>query len=248
MALHLITGYSGKEHITSADAGSFNISTLGEGQYVLNHGECFRAEILGTNVIEIFDGDLIMQGRHVRLASGEIEEVTVTNGTQGKLRHDLVVMRYTKDAESGIESVALVVLEGTEAVSNPQDPEIISGNITDGTDLINDFPLYRVRLIGRNVQPPEPLFKVNNEGIYALLSKDFILQNKAELAFYGKICTIEDTRITADTLVDVYFTADTIETAGKADISVETINGAIKLTAENEPEGTIKASIKVRVI
>lgn len=248
MALHLITGYKGSEHVTSADAGSFNIATLGSGQFVLNHGECFRAEVLGANVIEIYDGDLVMQGRHVRLASGEVEEVTVTNGTQGKLRNDLIVMRYVKDGETGVESVSLVVLEGTEVVSNPADPAYISGDITDGQDLINDFPLYRVKLIGRNVQPPEALFRVNADGIYSLISKDFILMNKSSLSFTGKVCTIEDKRITADTLVDVYYTAETIEEAGKADITVESINGAVVLTAENDPESDIKATIKVRVI
>lgn len=61
-------------------------------------------------------------------------------------------------------------------------------------------------------------------------------------------CTIINSKITADSLADVYFTSATIERAKKAKISVETYNGYLVLTAENTPVGSIAGTIKVRVV
>lgn len=80
------------------------------------------------------------------------------------------------------------------------------------------------------------------------VDKNFILVNQQELVFTDKVATISDARITVDSLADVYFTSDTISVAEKAIIAVETIDGAVTLTATKEPEGTIKATIHIRVV
>lgn len=65
--LHLVTGYAGKEHITSNDQGSFNAALMGTGEFVLERGKQFEAQIISNNTVRVFDGDLLMQGRHIRL-------------------------------------------------------------------------------------------------------------------------------------------------------------------------------------
>lgn len=80
------------------------------------------------------------------------------------------------------------------------------------------------------------------------VANDFILINQQALIFTNKICTIADSRITADSLADVYFTADSINIAENAVISVETYNGSLELVAGREPEGTVQASIHIRVV
>lgn len=78
---------------------------------------------------------------------------------------------------------------------------------------------------------------------------DFILLNKETLTFNaGNICSISDSRITADSLADVYFTDATISTAEKAVITVETYNGRVDLIAGRTPEGQISASIRIKVV
>lgn len=77
---------------------------------------------------------------------------------------------------------------------------------------------------------------------------DFILTNQQELEFTNSVATISDERITANSLADVYFTSDTIDIAEDADISVETIDGSVVLTASTEPTGAIKATIRIRVV
>ena len=78
------------------------------------------------------------------------------------------------------------------------------------------------------------------------VEKDFVIE-KQTLNFVNKVCTITDERITKDTLVDVYFTPETINVAARANIYVDSYDGSIKLTAEIEPTGTIEAIIRVRV-
>lgn len=80
------------------------------------------------------------------------------------------------------------------------------------------------------------------------VENDLVLVNEQALIFTNKICSIQDERITANSLADVYFTADSINVAENAVISVETYNGEVELTAGREPEGTIRASIHIRVV
>lgn len=85
--------------------------------------------------------------------------------------------------------------------------------------------------------------------VEASAGSDFILLSKGTLTFNaGNICSISDSRITADSLADVYFTDATIATAEKAVITVETYNGRVDLIAGRTPEGTISASIRIRVV
>lgn len=168
--LHLVTGYAGQAHVTAADDGSFNTAIFGNGQYVLDIGNKFAASVVSNNKITIADGDLLMQGRHVRLNEGTTVDLTITNGTQGKLRNDLIVARYTKDSVSGVEQVNLVVIKGTAVNSNPVDPEYTSGDIINDHVLLNDMPLYRVPLNGLNVGTPVALFSLASVGGESLLN------------------------------------------------------------------------------
>jgi len=68
--MHLVTGYAGQEHITAADQGSWNAAIVGSGEYVLKKGSQFAATVITNNQIRIADGDILMQGRHIRLNEG----------------------------------------------------------------------------------------------------------------------------------------------------------------------------------
>lgn len=158
MSIHIVTAYAGKEHITSADQGSFNAGVVGTGKYVMGTGSRFEAEIVSNNLVKIKDGDLVNQGRHVRIAADDYEECTIQNGTQSRYRNDLIVARYSKNADTGIETISMIVIKGTASTSSsPADPTYTSGDILNGA-LTDDFPLYRVRLNGLSITAVEPLF------------------------------------------------------------------------------------------
>lgn len=177
--LHLVTGYAGREHVTAADQGAFNVALLGSGQFVMNKGNKLAASIVSNNQIRIADGDIYMQGRFIRLNEGSYADLTIENGTQGMLRNDLIVARYTKDVETGIEEVNLVVIKGTATASNPSDPGYTSGNIIEGNAYLNDMPLYRVVINGLTVESAVKLFSVKDMQIPTIV--DLGLVTEAEL-------------------------------------------------------------------
>ena len=87
----------------------------------------------------------------------------------------------------------------------------------------------------------------SNSNVVKAVEQDFVLQ-KRTLSFIGTTCNIEDSRITKDSLADVYFTSETIYAAEKADISVETVDGAVILSSSRVPEMDLVATIKVKVV
>lgn len=146
--LHLVTGYAGQAHITAEDHGSMNASLFGGGSYVLNRGNKFSASAITSNQIRVLDGDLLLQGRHIRLAENSYVDLTIDSGAQGMHRNDLIVARYTKNNSSGVEECNLVVIKGTAVTSGPSDPAHSAGDILVNHDAQVDFPLYRVSLNG----------------------------------------------------------------------------------------------------
>ena len=87
----------------------------------------------------------------------------------------------------------------------------------------------------------------SNSNVVKAVEQDFVLQ-KRTLSFIGTTCNIEDSRITKDSLADVYFTSETIYAAEKADISVETVDGAVIISASRVPEMDLVATIKIKVV
>lgn len=157
--LHLVTGYAGEAHVASSDQGSLFEALIRSGQFVMDAGAKFAASIVSNNQIRVNDGELMMQGRHVKLIPGAYVDLTIENGTQGYLRNDLVVARYTKNADTGIEECSLVVIKGTPAETNPSDPEYTTGIINADGALQHDYPLYKVTLSGLSIEGLTALFE-----------------------------------------------------------------------------------------
>lgn len=76
---------------------------------------------------------------------------------------------------------------------------------------------------------------------------DYVIPEQT-LTFINKVCEITDAKVTANSLIDVYFTADTIQEAEDCKIYVDSSAGKITLTCETQPANTIKAVLRVRVI
>lgn len=156
MSTHLVTGRAGKPHVSAEDIGAKDSGIFGAESYVLETGNQFACTIINNNLIRINDGDLIMQGRHVRVEG--YEEVVIENGQLVVKRQDLIVMRYEMDADTGLETAYLAVIKGAPG-NEPEDPEYEKGNILEG-DIIAEFPLYRILLEGTNITAIDALFNV----------------------------------------------------------------------------------------
>ena len=174
--LHLVTGYGGTPHVASADHGSLYEGLIRGGQFVMEAGAKFAASVVTNNLIRVNDGELMIQGRHVKLDPGAYVDLSIENGTQGYYRRDLIVARYTRGVSTGIEECSLAVIKGTNAVSSPADPEYTIGNINANNDIKHDFPLYRITLSGLNIESVTALFEPQKP-LYESISSHTIDKN-----------------------------------------------------------------------
>ena len=157
MSDYIVTGRTGENHVTAADAGALNACFAGEGRYVAaGVGEALAAEVISNNCVRIKSGEAINQGRHMRVSANTYVDCTIQNGSQSTKRYDLIVFRYTKNAETDIEKAEIVVIKGT-AGSTAADPTYTAGNILAGARQ-DDMPLYRVRINGINIEAVDKLF------------------------------------------------------------------------------------------
>lgn len=222
--VHLITGYAGTEHITSADDGSFNAAFFGDGQNVMQIGNQFSASIINNNTVRILDGDGLMYGRHFRIPKNTYEDVTIKTGEAGKNRIDIICVEYSKNASSGIESTAIKVIEGTPAVSAVQ-PTPTNGNILNGATL-NQMPLYKVEV--------EDVVLKRVTKLFTIIPTYKALAEQAALDFAAKIDEKAASLATKDdvetAISEVQRAASTAQ--GTADTAVSKANAA-QSTANN---------------
>lgn len=149
MAIELITGRAGTPHVDSFDVGAFNAATIGPGVYILDGA---TATLADANNVNISAGELLCEGRHVRI-TGTGENLVIENGTSAYKRHDIIAAKYLRDGD-GIESTTLVVIKGTPAVGTAYDPEMpTSGKLLENASEVY-WPLYRIVIDGLTPQTP----------------------------------------------------------------------------------------------
>jgi len=166
--MNIITGYGGQPHIYPHHDREANIGIFGSGTHILDVGSQMAATVVSANQVDIADGLLVAEGCTAEVARGTTESMTIENGSQGMLRTDLIVARYTKTAGTAVEAMELAVIKGTPAASNPATPAYNTGLIADGDSPV-DFPLYRVNLSGISITSVDAL--VDTMSIAGLLEE-----------------------------------------------------------------------------
>lgn len=182
--MELVTGFKGEAHISAENWADLNRGLAGDGSYVLPVGEKFRAELVTNNLLKIYDGCGIFQGRQVVIPAGQSDEITIENGSQGEKRIDIVGVRYVKDESSKIETTESVYVKGTPAESDPVAPNLEEGNIRAG-DLVANWALYQVELDGLNVVSVTPLFETLRSG--AEVAEELEALNSKKVSGWGDI-------------------------------------------------------------
>jgi hypothetical protein len=168
MALNLVTGRTGTAHVTSDNARAFNSQVFGTGTYLIDYGAKFAPTIVDNNTVRIGDGMLIHQGTQMGIDIDSYEDVIIENGSSGYNRNDLIVMRYTKNRDTQIESISLVVMKGTPSNTTPVDPTYTTTNILDGTGLSTDVPICRVRLSSLTITSVDNLIESNSTSVLTI--------------------------------------------------------------------------------
>lgn len=124
--------------------------TWGSGAYILQTGQMLEPQVQSSNEIRIRDGALMVQGALGTVKVNSYDPVTIQNGTQGMKRIDLICWQYTYDAEQDVESAEWVVIQGTPAETDPQQPAYTDGDIQQGDSPVQ-VPVFAVELDGINV-------------------------------------------------------------------------------------------------
>ena len=233
--MEIITGYTGKPHVTSEQDRDVNIGVVGEGSYVLRTGMQLAAEVSSNNEIKIRDGVLMHQGCTASIKKNTYDSLTITNGSQGMKRVDLIVARYEKNQDNGIESLDLKVIQGTPAESNPAAPQYTEGDIQAG-DYVADMPMYQVIIEGLNITEVKEMFKVIGS------NKD--LSNKIANIPQIKAGTIIKTVVGGNNSSDVFTNAEINKMFGVSDatnlntVAIFTEGDAAARTSGGHMDGT----------
>ena len=148
--MELVTGRSGKPHITSQQVRQLQQGIFGANACILNTGSMLTPEVQSSNKIRIKDGALMFQGALFTVKVGGYDEETINNGNQGMKRKDVIAVKYTYDSSRNIESGEWAVVQGTPAASNPAVPSM---PVTDGDIQAGDAEVYC------------PVFVINLDGI-----------------------------------------------------------------------------------
>lgn len=134
MANLLITGHTGELNVTAEAVGALYAAMIGKDKYILDGFEC---DLVDSNTVHVSGGIVCMNGREVYLEK-QGENITVTQGIQGQMRIDYILLRYQKD-QNNVESVEFVYTEGTPtsieasgSVGGALPPMTNLGSILDG--------------------------------------------------------------------------------------------------------------------
>lgn len=196
--MKIVSGKTGTPHVTSEQFRQIIEGTVGQGSYILTSGENLEPELASNNMLKIRGGMMSHHGNVSFVDLNTYDEVTLTNGSQGVKRIDLVVNRYTRNDETGLEKNEWVVIIGTPDATNPKVPEYIAGNLQNG-DLTDDCPVFEVHYDGINVTEVKKLLPVMsnldllNGNIIVDMKEDEFLTNETYLGqpVYGKYIDIK---------------------------------------------------------
>lgn len=142
---------------------------IGQGSYIITSGENLKPELSSNNLLKIRSGMMAHHGCISCVDIGTYDEVTLTNGSQGMKRIDLIVNRYTRNAETEVENCSWKVIQGKPVASNPAVPAYTSGNLQNG-DTVDECPVFEVHFDGINVTEVKSLLSVT-DGLSGLSRK-----------------------------------------------------------------------------
>ena len=155
MTIELVDGKAGTAHISSEDKAIIHQAKFSKSDVVFDWGDAFKCSMSSSNRATIGTGCASIQGLDWHITAAE--SVTISNGSQGMKRNDIICAHYHRDSKTGNENVKLTVLKGTPNATAAADPTIPSGKILSGA-VDAYMPLWRIPLDGITVGTPVRLF------------------------------------------------------------------------------------------
>lgn len=145
-------------HIYAEDDAAIYQSIFGT-DGVLDIGNKLSATIQSNNTIRISDGVIVCGGHIGRNRYADYTDVTITNGTPGRNRIDLIVAEFSTSGFGGTDTYVIKNIRGTETSGTPLAPAIVQENIYAGGKT-RQIPLYKITLNGAIIESVEKLFNI----------------------------------------------------------------------------------------
>lgn len=155
MTIELVDGKAGVAHISSEDKAIIHQAKFSKSDVVYDWGDAFKCSMSSSNRATIGTGCASIQGLDWHITAAE--SVTISNGSQGMKRNDIICAHYHRDSKTGNENVELTVLKGSPNATAAADPKVPSGKILSGA-VDAYMPLWRIPLDGITVGTPVRLF------------------------------------------------------------------------------------------
>ena len=155
MTIELVDGKAGTAHISSEDKAIIHQAKFGKSDMVFDWGDVLKCTMGSANKATIGTGCASIQGLDWHITAAE--SVTISNGSQGMKRNDIICAHYYRDSKTGNENVELTVLKGSPNATAAADPKVPSGKILSGA-VDAYMPLWRIPLNGITVGTPVRLF------------------------------------------------------------------------------------------
>lgn len=155
MTIELVDGKAGVAHISSEDKAIIHQAKFSKSDVVFDWGDAFKCSMSSSNRATIGTGCASIQGLDWHITAAE--SVTISNGSQGMKRNDIICAHYHRESKTGNELVELTVLKGTPNATTAADPTIPSGKVLSGA-VDAYMPLWRIPLDGITVGTPVRLF------------------------------------------------------------------------------------------
>ena len=155
MTIELVDGKAGVAHISSEDKAIIHQAKFSKSDVVYDWGDAFKCSMSSSNRATVGTGCASIQGLDWHITAAE--SVTISNGSQGMKRNDIICAHYNRNPKTGNELVELVVLKGSPNATAAADPKVPSGKILSGA-VDAYMPLWRIPLDGITVGTPVRLF------------------------------------------------------------------------------------------
>lgn len=190
----IITGYTGEPHVNSDDMAALQQGIIGVDDYVLYTGADFQANAISGNTLQLTKSEVVMQGTHIRIEGDE--ELEIATGTQGLYRYDLIIIRYSKNADTGVESAEVDIMQGSAAtnISNAKKPELTQNDIRLGGTL-REVALFEVCLNGSVIQSVNRVIPLV-DSLFVIM--DDVEQNSSDIESVSR--TVKENKSSLDTL------------------------------------------------
>ena len=145
-AITINTPASSAAHITAEDDAFIYDSIFAGASGILGQLTCTK---INDNSVRLSNGGVSNKGYIARIPADGPETLTVTGGSYGASRCDLVVSEFTKGSAATADSHVFKIITGTAGSTNP--PSLTTSDLLYSGD-VNQIELFRIVLNGTEIE------------------------------------------------------------------------------------------------